>query len=71
MRAAGIIILVAVTICACTPESSDVTGSTASCPARLGTYNPKDMNQCVNACLSCDRGTMVTCSTSCTLKGAR
>lgn len=68
--------LVAVTIfalmtAACDQER-DITGSTtSSCPMRNHSYNPRDMNQCVNACRSCDRGTTVTCTTSCTLKGAR
>lgn len=55
----------------CTPDS-EVTGTTNACPARLrSSYNAKDMSQCVDACMSCDRSTRVTCSTSCTLKGAK
>lgn len=43
-----------------------------ACVANLySTYNPKDINQCINACIECDRGVMTTCSTSCRLKGAR
>jgi hypothetical protein len=34
-------------------------------------FNPRDMTQCVAACKACDHGNTVTCSTSCTLKGAR
>ncbi|OAF02459.1 hypothetical protein AYJ54_26975 [Bradyrhizobium centrolobii] len=65
------IILVALMTAACEPEQ-DVTGSTAACPVRnYSSYNPRDMNQCVSACKACDRGTTVTCTTSCTLKGAR
>lgn len=68
--------LVAVIICAlmtaACDQERDITGSTTStCPIRSYSYNPRDMNQCVNACRSCDRGTTVTCTTSCTLKGAR
>jgi hypothetical protein len=71
MRALVVIILGLMTA-ACEPEHQDITGSTEACPARLHTaYNPKDLNQCVNACKSCDRGTTVTCTTSCTLRGAR
>jgi hypothetical protein len=70
MRALAVIIL-ALTVAACEPEQ-DITGTAAACPVRsYSTYNPKDMNQCVNACKSCDHGTMVTCTTSYTLKGAR
>ena len=50
----------------------EVTGSTNSCAANLySQYNPKVMDQCVNACIKCDRGNVTTCTTSCTLKGAR
>lgn len=34
-------------------------------------YNAKALQQCVQACIKCDHGTTTTCSTSCTLKGAR
>lgn len=66
---------VAVLICAlmtaACDQEQDITGSMSACPARNYSYNPRDMNQCLNACKSCDRGTTVTCTTSCTLKGAR
>ena len=71
MRLVAVIIFLGLTTAACQREQ-DVTGSTDSCPVRLNTsYNAKDINQCVNACKACDRGTTVTCTTSCTLKGAR
>jgi hypothetical protein len=71
MRALAVIILALMTA-ACEPEQ-DITGSTATaCLARnYSSYNPRDINQCVSACKACDRGTTVTCTTSCTLKGAR
>jgi hypothetical protein len=50
----------------------EVTGSTNSCAVSLfPSFNPKIMDQCVAACMKCDHGSMTTCSTSCTLKGAR
>lgn len=54
------------------PRSSpaEVTGSINFCTARSGNYSPLNLDQCVNACISCDHGTMVTCSTACRLKGA-
>jgi hypothetical protein len=55
----------------CSPES-DTTGAISSCARDLfPSYNPKIMDHCVNACKKCDRGTTITCTTSCTLKGAR
>ena len=64
------VIIIALMTAACAQEQ-DITGSTPVCPLRNYSYNPRDMNQCVNACKSCDRGTTVTCTTSCSLKGAR
>ncbi|MBR0839699.1 hypothetical protein JQ607_05775 [Bradyrhizobium liaoningense] len=64
------VIMFALMTAACDQEQ-DITGSTPACPMRNYSYNPRDMNQCVNACKSCDHGTTVTCATSCSLKGAR
>ena len=70
MRAIIAIMLCAAALAACTPDN-DVTGS-VDCARRLySSYNPKDLKQCVGACIACDRGITTTCSTSCTLKGAR
>ena len=55
---------------ACSPEA-ETTGSISSCAKELvPNYNPKVLDQCVAACRKCDHGTTVTCTTSCTLKGA-
>jgi hypothetical protein len=71
MRTILVIVASALALAACTPENNDVTGSVGACTAKLyNPYNPKDMKQCVNACLLCDRGVVTTCTTSCTLKGA-
>jgi len=71
MRLVAVIIFALMT--AACDQGQDITGSTpvSTCPLRNYSYNPRDMKQCVNACKACDRGTTVTCSTSCTLKGAR
>jgi hypothetical protein len=70
MRAIIAILLCAAALAACTPDNNDVTGS-IDCANKLYTpYNPKDMKQCVAACIACERGVITTCSTSCTLKGA-
>lgn len=71
MRAIAVILLLGLTVAGCEPEQ-DITGTTPVCPMRLySSFNPKEMNQCVAACKACDRGNTVTCTTSCTLKGAR
>ena len=71
MRAMIAIVLSVAALAACSPDD-DVTGSIGNCARKLySAYNPKDMKQCVDACITCDRGVITTCSTSCTLKGAR
>ena len=72
-RVQRVVVLVAAALiltgCWSEPE---VTGSTNSCATTLyARFNPKIMDQCVNACIKCDLGNITTCSTSCTLKGAR
>ena len=72
MRAIIAIVLCAAALAACSPDNNDVTGSIENCARKLySTYNPKNMKQCVGACIACDRGVTTTCSTACTLKGAR
>jgi len=69
MRLPAVMIL-ALTMAACNQEQ-DITGSTPVCAMRnYSSFNPRDMSQCVAACKACDRGNTVTCTTSCTLKGA-
>jgi hypothetical protein len=52
--------------------SSSTTSTPSACATNLyANYNPLNMEQCVNVCLRCEHGVMTTCSTSCTLKGAR
>ena len=73
MRVIIAIVLSAAALASCTPESNhDVTGSIENCVRKLySQYNPKDMKQCVAVCITCERGVMTTCSTSCKLKGAQ
>lgn len=53
-------------------SQSDVTGVVDVCAAELyPSYNPKLLEQCVAVCKKCQHGVTVTCTTSCTLKGAR
>jgi hypothetical protein len=73
MRVIIAIVLSAAALASCTPESSnDVTGSVGNCARKLySAYNPKDIKQCIAVCITCERGVMTTCSTACTLRGAR
>jgi hypothetical protein len=68
----AVLIATTLVMISCTPEE-DVTGSIRNkCASDLfSSYNPKTLDQCMAVCIKCDRGTRATCSTSCTLKGAR
>jgi hypothetical protein len=69
VQAAALIVLT-VLMASCSPDG-DVTGAANKCATNLfPSYNPKDLKQCVAACIKCDNGVTTTCSTSCTLKGA-
>jgi hypothetical protein len=72
MRRFVVLIAAALAMVSCSP-GEDVTGSIHDkCATELySRFNPKAMDQCMAVCLKCDRGTITTCSTSCTLKGAR
>jgi hypothetical protein len=71
MRRLAVLVAMTFVVASCSPEA-EVTGSTNKCATNLyPSYNPKVLDQCVGACLRCDRGSTTTCSTSCTLKGAR
>lgn len=71
MRIIAIFISLMVVFLAGCHEDQEVTGTTAQCTADLfPSYNPKNLNQCVAACIKCQRGIMTTCSKSCRLKGA-
>jgi hypothetical protein len=66
-----ILTLLALACGACSGDD-EVTGATSRCANGLfKPYDPKVMEQCVAACGQCEHGTIVTCSTSCKLKGAR
>jgi hypothetical protein len=65
----SVLLVTLLTGCSNEPEYSD---QQRACIAKLySSYDPKQMNQCFNACRSCMAGTTVTCTTSCNLKGAR
>jgi hypothetical protein len=71
MRSIAVLLASGLIIASCSPESGGVV-STNSCAGKLyPSYNPKALNQCIDVCTKCERGTTTTCSTSCTLKGAR
>jgi hypothetical protein len=71
MRHFAVLMAMALMMASCSPDV-EVTGSVNKCATDLySSYNPKVLDQCVGACIKCDHGNTNTCSTSCTLKGAR
>jgi hypothetical protein len=71
MRRFAALVSVTLAVASCSPDA-EVTGSANKCPTDLyPSFNPKALDQCVGACIKCDRGTTATCSMSCNLKGAR
>lgn len=65
-------LLVSLIVLAGCNQDTETTGSTNSkcVMALFPSFNPRNLNQCVAACLKCDHGNTATCSTSCNLKGA-
>jgi hypothetical protein len=71
MRIYAALIFIALTVTACSPDQ-EVTGSANKCATDLHhSYDPKVLSQCIDVCIKCNNGVMTTCSTSCTLKGAK
>jgi hypothetical protein len=71
MRTLSMGMLAAVLLTGCSNEP-EYTDQQRVCIARLyKDYDTKQMSQCVNVCKSCMGGNTTTCTTSCTLKGAR
>jgi hypothetical protein len=71
MQRAAALLAIAFMMASCWPER-ETTGTVSACATELfHPYNAKAFDQCVEVCKKCDRGTTVTCTTSCTLKGAR
>jgi hypothetical protein len=64
------LIALAAGLAACSQEP-DYTPEQRACIAQhYSTYDPKQLNQCVDVCRVCMKGNMVTCNTSCRLRGA-
>jgi len=56
---------------ACSEEQPVYTEQERICIAqRYNNYDPKQLNQCLDVCKTCMKGSVVTCNTSCKLKGA-
>ena len=66
----ALLVLLAVGLSACSQEI-DYTPEQRSCIAQhYSAYDAKQINQCVDVCRVCMKGNVVTCNTSCRLRGA-
>jgi hypothetical protein len=66
------VVLVPLAILAACSPGTDVTGSTSQCVAsNYKSYDEKNFDQCVAACIKCERGVTTTCTTACRLRGAK
>ncbi|MBA7465621.1 MAG: hypothetical protein DI543_04100 [Bradyrhizobium icense] len=55
-------------VAGCSPDTSSGPKCIA---ANFPSYNPANKEQCIAACIKCEKGVTTTCATSCYLKGAR
>jgi hypothetical protein len=73
MRLLGVILrtVFAVVLGSCSEAQPNYTEQQRLCISqRYNIYDPKSLSQCVDVCRTCMKGNVVTCNTSCKLKGA-
>jgi hypothetical protein len=70
MRSIAVLLAVGLILATCSPEPEGAAQTSACARKLFSSYNPKSFDQCTDVCIKCENGNMVTCSTSCTLKGA-
>jgi hypothetical protein len=65
-------ILMALAVLPACSRDPDVSESTKQCMASSSkSYDEKNFDQCVAACIKCEKGVTTTCSTACRLRGAK
>ncbi len=69
------VILVALAVlpaCSRDPDVSESSELTKQCVAALPkSYDEKNFDQCVAACIKCEKGVTTTCSTACLLRDTK
>lgn len=68
---AAIGLAVLVSMAACSPDSTPTDAVSKCIASNFASYNEKDREQCIAACIKCKKGVTTTCATACSLKGAR
>ena len=53
------------------PKQGQPEASLACATKLYSPYDSKNLEQCIAVCMACSAGVKTTCSTSCTLKGAK
>ncbi|HXI06053.1 MAG TPA: hypothetical protein VNJ49_06895 [Bradyrhizobium sp.] len=56
---------------ACSPAPAPNDPASKCVASNFPSYNAKDRDQCIAACIKCDNGVTTTCATACSLKGTR
>ena len=64
------LIALAAGLAACSQDIETTPEQRACIAQRYTNYDPKSLNQCVDVCRVCMKGNVVTCNTSCRLRGA-
>jgi hypothetical protein len=65
-----LVLLIPLAVLAACSQGGDATSDANLCKAALP-YDEKIFDQCIAACIKCERGVTTTCATSCRLKGAK
>jgi hypothetical protein len=65
------IIALALLLAACSPGGQETKAANKCATDLFPSFNANDLKQCVPVCIKCENGAVTTCTTSCTLKGAR
>jgi len=69
-RSPSVLIALAMSLASCSQEDGYTDQQRACIAQRYTNYDAKQLSQCVDVCRACMNGTIVTCNTSCKLKGA-
>jgi hypothetical protein len=73
MRSPSLSVLagLAIGLASCSQEQTGYTDTERKCIAqRYSAYDAKQLDQCVDVCRACLNGNVLTCNTSCKLRGA-
>jgi hypothetical protein len=62
--------VLALGLASCSREAEYTDQQRACIAQRYTNYDARQLNQCVDVCRACMNGNVVTCNTSCKLKGA-